>query len=157
TAQRGMGLDWTTAKELIARSACAAKAVGGAIASGAGTDHLDLAKSLTLDDVLHAYEEQCATVEAAGSRIILMASRALARIAKTAEDYALVYGRILEQAKEPVILHWLGPMFDPALEGYWGSSDLETAMRACLRVIREHEDKVDGVKISLLDADLEVA
>jgi hypothetical protein len=157
TAQRGMGLDWTTAKELIARSACAAKAAGGTIASGAGTDHLALAQSLTLDNVFHAYEEQCTAVEAAGSRIILMASRALARIAKTPEDYARVYGRILEQVKEPVILHWLGPMFDPALEGYWGSSNLETAMRACLSVIHEHADKVDGVKISLLDADLEVA
>lgn len=157
TAQRGMGLDWTTAKELIARSACAAKAAGGAIASGAGTDHLDLTQSLTLHDVLHAYEEQCAAVEAAGSRIILMASRALARIAKTREDYASVYGRILQQANEPMILHWLGPMFDPELEGYWGSSDLETAMRACLDVIHEHADKVDGIKISLLDADLEVA
>jgi len=157
TAQRGMGLDWTTAKELISRSARAAKAAGGTIASGAGTDHLDLAESLTLSDVLQAYEEQCAAVEAAGSRIILMASRALARIAKTQEDYVRVYGRILQQAKEPVILHWLGPMFDPALEGYWGTSDLETAMCACLSLIHEHPDKVDGVKISLLDADLEVA
>ena len=156
TSQRGMGLDWTLARELIERSAKAAKAEGGGIASGAGTDHLDLTRSLTLADVLHAYEEQCAAVEAAGSRIILMASRALARVAKGPEDYVHVYSRILEQAKEPVILHWLGPMFDPALEGYWGSSDPQAAMRVCVDLIRSHANKVDGVKISLLDAGLEI-
>jgi hypothetical protein len=157
TSQRGMGLDWTLAKELIKRSANAAKAAGGCIASGAGTDHLNLADNLTLDDVQRAYEEQCAAVEAAGSRIILMASRALARVARAPEDYARVYGRILEQVKEPVILHWLGPMFDPALEGYWGSSDLRAAMGSCVELIRRYANKVDGVKISLLDADLEIA
>jgi hypothetical protein len=157
TSQRGMGLDWTLAKELIERSAKAAKAAGAAIASGAGTDHLDLRDKLSLDDVLRAYEEQCAAVEAAGSRIILMASRALARVAKEPEDYARVYGHILDQAKEPVILHWLGPMFDPALEGYWGSGDLSVAMRICVDVIRQHPHKVDGIKISLLDAELEIS
>jgi hypothetical protein len=157
TSQRGMGLDWTLAKELIERSAKAAKAAGAAIASGAGTDHLDLTDEFSLDDVLRAYEEQCAAVEAAGSRIILMASRALARVAKGPEDYARVYGRILEQTKEPVILHWLGPMFDPALEGYWGSGDLSVAMRICVDVIRQHAHKVDGIKISLLDAELEIS
>ncbi len=157
TSQRGMGLDWTLAKELIERSAKAAKVAGGCVASGAGTDHLNLADHLTLDDVQRAYEEQCAAVEAAGSRIILMASRALARVAKGPEDYVRVYDRILTQVREPVILHWLGPMFDPALEGYWGSSDLKSAMGACIELIRQHAHKVDGVKISLLDANLEIA
>ena len=157
TSQRGMGLDWTLAKELIERSARAAKAAGGYVASGAGTDQLNLSQDLTLEDVIRAYEEQCAAVEAAGSRIILMASRALARVAKEPEDYARAYGRILEQVKEPVILHWLGPMFDPALEGYWGSSDPKIAMAACVELIRRYARKVDGVKISLLDADLEIA
>ncbi len=157
TSQRGMGLDWALAKELIERSARAANAAGGGVASGAGTDHLNLADNLALDDVQGAYEEQCAAVEAAGSRIILMASRALARVARGPDDYARVYGRILEQVKEPVILHWLGPMFDPALEGYWGSSDLRVAMDCCVDLIRRHAHQVDGVKISLLDADLEIA
>ncbi len=157
TSQRGMGFDWKLAKELIERSAKAAKAAGGGIASGAGTDHLDLAQSLTLADVLRAYEDQCAAVEAAGSRVILMASRALTKIARSSEDYEYVYGRILGQAKEPMILHWLGPMFDPALKGYWGSDDLHTAMNTCVNVIRQHAHKVDGVKISLLDANLEIA
>ncbi len=156
TSQRGMGLDWTLAKELIERSAKSAAAVGGSIASGAGTDHLNLAGTLTLDDVLHAYEEQCAAVEAAGSRIILMASRALAKIARSPEEYVQIYSRILEQTKEPVILHWLGAMFDPALEGYWGSNDAHAAMENCLAVIRQHPEKVEGVKISLLDAGLEI-
>ncbi|MEO6982111.1 MAG: dihydrodipicolinate synthase family protein [Edaphobacter sp.] len=157
TSQRGMGLDWTLALELIERSARAAAAAKATIASGAGTDHLDLNGALTLDDVARAYELQCAAIEAAGSRIILMASRALAKIARGADDYAAVYSRVLRQVKEPVILHWLGPMFDPALEGYWGSGDLRTAMASCVRVIEEHRDKIDGVKVSLLDAELEIA
>jgi hypothetical protein len=156
TSQRGMGLDWALAKELIERSAKSAASVGGNIASGAGTDHLNLAGTLTLEDVLHAYEEQCAAVEAAGSRIILMASRALAKIARSLEEYVRIYSRILEQTKEPVILHWLGAMFDPALEGYWGSNDARAAMENCLAVIRQHAKKVEGVKISLLDAGLEI-
>lgn len=157
TAQRGMGLSWPMALELIQRSASVAKSHGAQLASGAGTDHLDAARSWSLDEITRAYEEQCAAVEAAGSRIILMASRALAKSAQTPEDYARVYGKILAQVREPVILHWLGPMFDPALAGYWGSADVQQAMKACLDVIAAHRAKVDGIKISLLDAGLEVA
>ena len=157
TAQRGMGLDWAMSKELIRRSIAEAKAVGGEIASGAGTDHLTPDPSLTLDDIIRAYEEQCAFIEGEGGRIILMASRALAAAAKSPQDYAVVYDRILGQLSQPVIIHWLGDMFDPALAGYWGSADLDEAMESCLSVLASHIDKVDGIKISLLDKDREIA
>jgi hypothetical protein len=134
TAQRGMGLDWRASQELIARSLGEARAVGASarIACGAGTDHI---ASGSLDEVVAAYEAQCAYVEAEGGRIILMASRALAAAARGPDDYAMVYGRILAQVKEPVILHWLGDMFDPALAGYWGSKDLDEAMQTCLAIV----------------------
>jgi hypothetical protein len=151
-----MGLDWQRAKELIKRSVTEAQAVGGRIASGAGTDHLTPGPHVTLEAVEAAYEEQCGYVESCGGQIILMASRALAACAKGPEDYERVYGHILRQVKEPVILHWLGDMFDPALAGYWGSSDVGEAMDTCLRVIQANSDKVDGIKISLLDADKEI-
>ena len=157
TAQRGMGLDWPLALELIQRSTAAAKACGGLIASGAGTDHLAPHQAKTLQHVTYAYLQQCAAIEAVGGRIILMASRALAAVARHADDYAAVYATVLAQIQQPVILHWLGPMFDPALEGYWGSSDIPTATENCLAVIRAHEEKIDGIKISLLDAELEVS
>ncbi|SED05359.1 Protein of unknown function [Streptomyces sp. 2231.1] len=153
TAQRGMGLDWDGAAELIRRSAAEAKAVGGRIACGAGTDQLT---GGTLAEIRAAYEEQLAVVEEAGARAILMASRPLAAGAAGPEDYLEVYGHLLRQCAEPVILHWLGPMFDPALEGYWGSTDLDTATEVFLEVVAAHPDKVDGVKISLLDAGREV-
>jgi len=156
TAQRGMGLNWDRAKELIRRSVAEAKAVGGRIASGAGTDHLAPGPNVTLQDVIAAYEEQCSFVESTGSQIILMASRALAACAKSPEDYARVYGKILSQVSQPVILHWLGDMFDPALTGYWGHRDQDAAMEVCLRIIHENAAKVDGIKISLLDADKEI-
>ncbi|MEE1928223.1 dihydrodipicolinate synthase family protein [Streptomyces sp. TRM 70351] len=156
TAQRGMGLDWPTAAELIRRSAAEARAVGGHLACGAGTDQLPAAGG-TLEQVRAAYEEQLALVEGAGAQAILMASRALAARARGPEDYAEVYGHVLRQAAEPVILHWLGPMFDPALTGYWGSADLDAATETFLAVIAEHSDKVDGVKVSLLDAGRETA
>lgn len=156
TAQRGMGLDWTRSKELIERSIVEARAVGGQIASGAGTDHLAPSPRVTLEQVEAAYEEQVGFVEGQGGRVILMASRALAACAKGPDDYERVYGRILGQVSQPVILHWLGDMFDPALAGYWGHADLDEAMQVCLRVIRAHADKVDGIKISLLDADKEI-
>lgn len=157
TAQRGMGLDWPQALELIQRSVRAANASNGKIASGVGTDQLPPTANVTLHEVTDAYLEQCAAVEAAGSQIILMASRALARAAESAEDYARVYEKILTQVREPVILHWLGPMFDPALDGYWGGKTIAEAMDNCLHVIRSHVSKVDGIKISLLDAELEIA
>ncbi|MFF3498271.1 dihydrodipicolinate synthase family protein [Streptomyces sp. NPDC003247] len=153
TAQRGMGLDWAGAAELIRRSAAEAKAVGGRIACGVGTDQI---VSGTLAEVRAAYEEQLALVEASGAQAILMASRALAATANGPEDYLDVYGHLLRQASEPVVLHWLGPMFDPALEGYWGSSDLDTATDTFLEVIAAHPDKVDGIKVSLLDAQREI-
>jgi hypothetical protein len=157
TAQRGMGLDWPLALELIKRSTAAANARGALVASGAGTDHLSAGSSITLRDVTNAYLEQCEAIEAVGGHIILMASRALAAVARHAEDYASVYATVLSQARHPVILHWLGPMFDPALEGYWGATALSEAAENCLNIIRTHKEKVDGIKISLLDADLEVS
>lgn len=157
TAQRGMGLDWLRAKELIRRSIAESRTVGGRIACGAGTDHLAPGPKVTLEDVEAAYEEQVGFVEGEGGQVILMASRALAACASSPDDYERVYGRILRQVKQPVILHWLGDMFDPALAGYWGHrDDLDAAMDVCLRVIRANADKVDGIKISLLDAEKEV-
>ncbi len=156
TAQRGGGLSWTSAQELIRRSLAESRAEGGGIACGAGTDHLMAGPSVTIDDVTRAYIEQVGFVEGEGGRVILMASRALAMAAKSSDDYRRVYGDILRQVTQPVILHWLGDMFDPALAGYWGTSDLDAAMEVCLDVIREHSDKVDGIKISLLDAQREV-
>ncbi|MGP4113564.1 dihydrodipicolinate synthase family protein [Streptomyces sp. 4N509B] len=161
TAQRGMGLDWAGAAELIRRSGAEARSVGGRVACGVGTDQLHappgLEGVLTLDAVRKAYEEQLAVVEETGSQAILMASRALAATARGPEDYAELYGHLLRQATEPVILHWLGPMFDPALRGYWGSEDLDRATHTFLDIIAAHPDKVDGVKVSLLDAEREVA
>ncbi len=157
TAQRGMGLDWPTSLELICRSIAASRSVPGAfLASGAGTDQLAPEAAKSVDDVIRAYEEQVAAIEAPGGRIILMASRALARVARSADDYHRVYDRILSQVREPVIIHWLGDMFDPALAGYWGSHDPMVAMDVALEVIRRNADKVDGVKISLLDKDKEI-
>ncbi|MET8402797.1 dihydrodipicolinate synthase family protein [Streptomyces sp900116325] len=155
TAQRGMGLDWAGAAELIRRSAAEAKAVGGRIACGVGTDQLP-AGPATLAEVKAAYEEQLTLVEESGAQAILMASRALAAAANGLEDYLETYAHLLRQASEPVVLHWLGPMFDPALEGYWGSGDLDAATDTFLKVIAEHPDKVDGIKISLLDAEREI-
>jgi len=162
TAQRGMGLDWPTSLALIKRAVGAAKAWEkregrpALIASGCGTDHLDLDKVRTIDEVIRAYEEQMAAIEGAGGRLIVMASRALARIAKSPADYERVYARVLSQAKEPVIIHWLGEMFDPALAGYWGNGDHIAAMKTAVGIINAHAAKVDGVKVSLLDKDKEI-
>ncbi len=154
TAQRGMGLDWPNSLLLIQKSVEEARRIPGAVvASGAGTDHLPPGTH-ALPAIIAAYEEQCGAIEKAGGRIILMASRALAASAKSPEDYVRVYERILSQAKEPVIIHWLGEMFDPALEGYWGSRDDARAMDTCLKVL---ENNVEGIKISLLDKDKEIA
>ncbi len=157
TAQRGMGLDWAASLELIRRSLAAARPRGGLVFSGAGTDHLAPEDARSIDDVIRAYEEQVSAVEALGGRIILMASRALARVARSPEDYARVYSRILSQVREPVIIHWLGDMFDPALAGYWGTHDLDAAMDTAVAIINDNAAKVDGVKISLLDKDREIA
>lgn len=158
TAQRGMGLDWPTSLELIRRSLDAAKDMPGAlVASGCGTDHLVLEDVKSIDDVIRGYEQQMEAIEKLGGKLILMASRALARVAKGPADYEKVYDRILTQARQPVVLHWLGDMFDPALAGYWGTRDLDRAMDTALAIITAHADKVDGIKISLLDKDKEIA
>jgi hypothetical protein len=158
TAQRGMGLDWPTSLELIRRSLDAARDVPGAlVASGCGTDHLAPEAARGADDVIRAYEEQMEAVERLGGRLIVMASRALARVARSPADYERVYDRVLRQAKQPVILHWLGDMFDPALAGYWGSREVDPAMETALAVIAANPSKVDGIKISLLDKDREIA
>ncbi len=158
TAQRGMGLDWPTSLELIRRSIDAARDTPGALlASGCGTDHLAPEDAKSVDAVIRAYEEQMAAIEKLGGRLIVMASRALARVARSPADYERVYSRVLSQARAPVILHWLGDMFDPALRGYWGSGDASKAMDTALGVIEAHRDKVDGIKISLLDKDKEIA
>jgi hypothetical protein len=158
TAQRGMGLDWAAAQELIRRALEAAKTREGAlIACGAGTDHLAPAPGVTIDDVIAAYEEQVGAVEDMGGQVILMASRALAAAAKSPDDYLRVYDRILAQVRQPVIIHWLGEMFDPALAGYWGTADHMEAMETALAAIAAHKDKVDGIKISLLSKEKEIA
>jgi hypothetical protein len=157
TAQRGMGLDWATSLELVKRSIDVSRDFPGAfLASGAGTDHLAPGPKVTVDDVIAAYEQQFAAVEGAGGRIIMMASRALAACAKTPDDYHRVYDKLLRQAKAPVIIHWLGEMFDPALAGYWGHADHHKAMDIALAVIKANAAKVDGVKVSLLDKQKEV-
>jgi hypothetical protein len=158
TSQRGMGFDWPTARELITRSVAEARTMPGAvIASGAGTDQLEPSPRVTIADVETAYEEQCGHIESVGGRIILMASRALAACAKGPDDYVKVYGRILAQAREPVIVHWLGEMFDPALAGYWGSRDLDRAAQTLLAIVQEYAARIDGVKISLFDQTREIA
>ncbi|EGI77047.1 dihydrodipicolinate synthase family protein [Hylemonella gracilis] len=159
TAQRGMGLDWPTSLELIRSSLDAARDFGpkALVASGCGTDHLVLDEVRSVDDVIRGYEQQMEAIEKLGGKLIVMASRALARVAKSPADYERVYDRILRQARQPVVLHWLGEMFDPALSGYWGTKDLDAAMDTALGIIAAHPDKVDGIKISLLDKDKEIA
>ncbi|MBD9558121.1 dihydrodipicolinate synthase family protein [Ensifer sp. ENS03] len=158
TAQRGMGLAWPGAQELIRRSLSDARQVAGAdLACGAGTDHLAPTDARSLDDVIAAYEEQVGFVEGEGGRAIMMASRALARVARSADDYRLVYGRILGQTRHKVVLHWLGDMFDPQLRGYWGSENFDQALDTVLSIIEANRDKVEGIKISLLDNAKEVA
>ncbi|MER8486280.1 dihydrodipicolinate synthase family protein [Mesorhizobium sp. M1322] len=158
TAQRGMGFDWTNARELIRRSIAEARTVEGAdLASGTGTDHLAPGAARTLDNVIAAYEQQFDFIEGLGGKAIMMASRALASVAKGPDDYVSVYDRILSQASGKVILHWLGDMFDPALKGYWGSDDFDTALDTVATIIERHAGKVEGIKISLLDAGKEVA
>ena len=153
TSQRGLGLDWLGAKDLIRRSLAESRTVPGAdLACGAGTDQLDPAEARSLDDVVAAYEEQLEHIEACGGRAILMASRALCRVATSPDDYREVYGRLISGAQDKVILHWLGDMFDPKLGGYWGSADVPTAMRTVLDLIGAHADKIEGIKISLLEA-----
>jgi hypothetical protein len=156
TAQRGMGLDWEMAKDLICQSAIEARAGNAAIACGANTDQLALGTAPTLDGVLAAYEEQCAFIENCGAQVILMASRALVRCARGPDDYHFIYGRLLSQLKRPAILHWLGEAFDRELRGHWGETDSSRSMEIVLELIAANRDKIDGIKISLLDAQQEI-
>jgi hypothetical protein len=159
TAQRGMGLSWDLARELIARSASVARGAlaRGALACGAGTDQLADGESYPIPRIIDAYLSQMAFVQSAGADVILMASRALAASARGPGDYLEVYGSLLRQAERPVILHWLGEAFDPALRGYWGGTDFDTAADTVLSLLDRHGEKVDGVKLSVLDAGREVA
>jgi hypothetical protein len=157
TAQRGTGMSWQGSLELIRRSVAAARPRHGLVFSGAGTDQLAPENAKNIDDVIAAYEEQIAAIEAVGGRIVLMASRALARVARSPDDYRKVYDRVLSQVREPVIIHWLGDMFDPALAGYWGTKDASAAMDVAVEIINAHVAKVVGVKISLLDKSKEIA
>jgi hypothetical protein len=156
TAQRGMGLDWPAPRELIRRSGAEAKAVGGRLACGAATDQLP-AGPAGIEAITAAYAEQIEIVEQAGAQVVLMCSRHLAAAAHSPDDYAEVYGKLLGQVSSPVIIHWLGEAFDPALKGYWGGAGLDEATRNLLAIIAEHPGKIDGVKVSLLDAAREVA
>ena len=157
TSQRGMGLNWPGAHALIARSLKSAGSEAARVYSGCGTDHLDPGVTHSLDDVTRAYLEQMSAIQKLGGRIILMASRALVRAAKTPDDYLKVYARVLAEADQPVILHWLGEMFDASLKGYWGNDGFVLAMETCLATINANEAKIDGIKISLLDAEKEIA
>ncbi|MEU3306176.1 dihydrodipicolinate synthase family protein [Nocardiopsis sp. NPDC055551] len=155
TAQRGMGLDWPATAELIRRSGAEAAARGAALACGVGTDQLGSSRQ-SLESVVQAYVEQLDTVQGAGAAPVLMASRALAAVAQGPDDYAKVYASLLERAERPVILHWLGEAFDPALAGYWGYRDPAEAIEPVAELITDHAASVEGIKVSLLDADLEV-
>jgi len=157
TAQRGMGLDWPTSLELIQRTLLEAKDYPNAsVASGCGTDHLEADQVKSIDDVIRAYEHQMEAIEALGGKLIIMASRALVKVAKGPDDYEKVYAHVISQAKQPVILHWLGDMFDPALNGYWGYQDLDKATQTALDIIHTFKDKVNGIKVSLLDKQREI-
>ncbi|HZW27608.1 MAG TPA: dihydrodipicolinate synthase family protein [Trueperaceae bacterium] len=156
TAQRGMGLDWEATKVLVQRACLAAREAGGAIVCGASTDQGPAGETLALDDIVELYLEQVEHIEASGGRVVVMCSRHLARAARGPDDYAYVYDRVLSRVKEPAVVHWLGEMFDPSLAGYWGSRDVAAAMDACLAVLTAHADKVEGIKLSLLDAAHEV-
>jgi len=156
TAQRGMGLDWASARELIRRSVAEAKAVGGRVVCGVQTDQLPPGSARTLREVEAAYEEQCEFVEAQGGQVVLMASRELARIAKSADDYCRVYDTVLSGLSSRALIHWLGEVFDPQLTGYWGSTDLDLAMTTLLAIIDGNRANVEGLKLSLLDQRREV-
>lgn len=154
TAQRGMGLDWPGALELITRTK--QELPDALVFNGCGTDQLDPNDARSIDDVISAYMEQVEAIQKVGGRIILMASRALTRVAAGPEDYLKVYATVLGACDQPVVLHWLGPMFDPQLAGYWGSDRFEDCLETCLAMIEAHKSKVDGIKISLLDKDKEI-
>lgn len=156
TAQRGSGLDWPLARALIERTVGAAQARGADVVCGAATDQLAPGADPTIAEIADAYVEQCEAIEGTGGRVVVMASRHLARGARGAAEYEEVYGRVLAAVSQPVILHWLGTAFDQALTGYWGAEDLDEATATCLRIIADNRDGVDGIKLSLLDREREV-
>jgi Protein of unknown function (DUF993) len=157
TAQRGMGLDWNSTRELIQRSAAAAVAGNYAIVCGAGTDQLPADRSHGLMAVAEAYQEQCDWIEKCGGQIVVMASRALAASARSFDDYREVYGKIVGACRDRVLLHWLGSMFDPLLSGYWGADNLDEATENFLKLLFEFAGKIEGIKVSLLDKGREIA
>ena len=156
TAQRGMGLDWKVARELIRRSATAAAVGNRPIVCGAGTDQLAAGKVHSLAEIIAAYQEQCGWIEDCGGKVVVMASRALAATARSLDDYKEVYSQVVRACRGNVLLHWLGPMFDPALSGYWGAPDLDVATENFLTLLADLGSKVEGVKVSLLDKDREI-
>ncbi|MFC9356723.1 dihydrodipicolinate synthase family protein [Rhodococcus sp. NPDC057014] len=156
TAQRGMGLDWAGARELAVRTLTEAKSAGGRVVVGVATDQLKT-DSPSLEEIRDAYLEQVESIESAGGDVVLMASRHLARAAGGPDDYLSVYDAVLSAATRPVVLHWLGSVFDPALDGYWGFSDPSAAMDTVLQIIGNHRERVRGIKVSLLDPALEIA
>nr|WP_269139506.1 dihydrodipicolinate synthase family protein [Burkholderia vietnamiensis] len=156
TAQRGMGIGWPTAAELIRRSIAHARSIPGAdLACGAGTDQLDRSRPHTFDNIVRAYQEQFEVIEETGGRPVMMASSALCAVARSADDYQRVYDAVISASRGKVLLHWLGDAFDASLAGYWGSRDIPTAMETVLDIIRTHADKIEGIKMSLLDAGYE--
>jgi hypothetical protein len=156
TAQRNMGLDAAATRELVTRSATEARSAGGALVVGVNTDHVD-DEFISLDAVIDAYLSQLEYAEDAGAGIVLMASRHLARAAESTADYERVYSAVLARASAPVILHWLGEAFDPVLAGYFGCGSVAEASDTVIRIIEANADKVSGIKMSLLDADAEIA
>jgi hypothetical protein len=157
TAQRGMGLDWNATRELIRRSTAAAIAGKHAIVCGAGTDQLPSGRAHRLMEIADAYQEQCDWIEGCGGQVVIMASRALVATARSFYDYREVYGKVVRGCRGRVLLHWLGPMFDPFLGGYWGAEDLDEATENFLGLLVELADKVEGIKVSLLDKGREIA
>ncbi|CAN7226191.1 dihydrodipicolinate synthase family protein [Microbacterium foliorum] len=156
TAQRNMGLDAAATRELIARSAEVAREEGGSVVVGVNTDHV-AESHITLDQVIDAYKEQLHFTEEQGAGPVLMASRHLARVAESADDYRRVYREVLSSATVPVVLHWLGTAFDPELAGYFGADEWQTASAVLLDIIGEQPDRVAGVKMSLLNAESEIS
>ena len=157
TAQRGMGLDWKATRELIQRSTAAAAAGKRPIVCGAGTDQLPGGRAHRLMEIADAYQEQCNWIEECGGQIVIMASRALVTAARSFDDYREVYCKIIRGCRDSVLLHWLGPMFDPSLGGYWGTDDLDQATENFLNLLVEFADRIEGIKVSLLDKGREIA
>ncbi|WCD93768.1 dihydrodipicolinate synthase family protein [Microbacterium sp. nov. GSS16] len=156
TAQRNMGLDAAATRQLIARSAEVAREEGGSVVVGVNTDHVD-ETHISLQQVIDAYISQLEFTEQQGAGPVLMASRHLARVAESADDYRRVYRAVLERATTPVVLHWLGTAFDPELEGYFGSTEWPEAAEVLLDIINENPAKIAGVKMSLLNAESEIS